>query len=170
MKRLCYFLLLICLMPHTVLAASPESRIPKTRISAILAEYRHCEGVEMVRLGRISTAAVKGVVRVAAAKEPDAREALQLMKGVKSLYAFEYEDCKPSLREQINRRLSRALGESELLMEANDAGDRMRIYGLYDERTEAVRDFVVFSPSECTLICLFGSIPMETVSNILNEK
>lgn len=170
MKRL--FLYFLLLLPLTAAAASPEGRVPKTKIATFISEYRHCEGVEVVRLGRVSTAALKGVIRVAARKEndPDARDFLKLMRHVKSLYVFEYEDCKPSLREQINRRLSRALGESELLMEANDAGDRMRIYGLYDERTDSVRDFVVFSPSECTLICLFGSIPMETVSNILNEK
>ena len=170
MKRL--FLYFLLLLPLAAAAASPEGRVPKTRISTFLSEYRHCEGVEVVRLGRVSTAALKGVIRVAARKEndPDARDFLKLMRHVKSLYVFEYEDCKPALRDKISRRLNRLLTDSDLLMEANDGGERMQIYGLYDERTEAVRDFVLFSPSDCTLVCLFGSIPMETVSNILNEK
>lgn len=170
MKRL--FLYFLLLLPLAAAAASPEGRVPKTRISTFLSEYRHCEGVEVVRLGRVSTAALKGVIRVAARKEndPDARDFLKLMRHVKSLYVFEYEGCKPALRDKISRRLNRLLTDSDLLMEANDGGERMQIYGLYDERTEAVRDFVLFSPSDCTLVCLFGSIPMETVSNILNEK
>ena len=170
MKRL--FLYFLLLLPLTAAAASPEGRVPKTKIATFISEYRHCEGVEVVRLGRVSTAALKGVIRVAALKEndPDARDFLKLMRHVKSLYVFEYEDCKPALRDKINRRLNRLLTGSDLLMEANDGGERMQIYGLYDERTEAVSDFVLFSPSDCSLICLFGSIPMKTVSNILNEK
>ena len=170
MKRL--FLYFFLLLPLAATAAAPEGRVPKTRISQFITEYRHCEGVEVVRLGRVSTAALKGVIRVAARKEndPDARDFLKLIRNVKGLYVFEYEDCKPALRDKINRRLNRLLTDSDLLMEASDEGERMQIYGLYDERTEAVRDFVLFSPSECALICLFGSIPMDTVSSILKEK
>ena len=84
MKRL--FLYFLLLLPLAAAAASPEGRVPKTRISTFLSEYRHCEGVEVVRLGRVSTAALKGVIRVAARKEndPDARDFLKLMRHVKS--------------------------------------------------------------------------------------
>ena len=92
------------------------------------------------------------------------------MRNVNGLYVFDYEDCRPALRDKINRRLNRLLNNSDLLMEANDEGERMQIYGLYDERTEAVRDFVLFSPSDCALVCLFGSIPMDTVSSMLKKK
>ena len=70
MKKLILLLFLLLPLPGAALAL--DGRIPKARIASFITEYRHCEGVEMVRLGRISTAAVKGVVRVAAAKEPDA--------------------------------------------------------------------------------------------------
>ncbi|MBR0224060.1 MAG: DUF4252 domain-containing protein [Bacteroidales bacterium] len=170
MKRL--FLYFFLLLPLAATAAAPEGRVPKTRISSFISEYRHCEGVEVVRLGRVSTAALKGVIRVAARKEndPDARDFLKLMRNVNGLYVFDYEDCRPALRDKINRRLNRLLNNSDLLMEANDEGERMQIYGLYDERTEAVRDFVLFSPSDCALVCLFGSIPMDTVSSMLKKK
>ena len=54
-------------------------------------------------------------------------------------------------------------------MEVTDEGDQMQIYGLYDERTDVVRDFVLYTPSECALICLFGSISMDTVSRMMNN-
>ena len=164
MKKLLLFLLL--LGPIAATAASPEGRIPKTQISTVISEYSHCEGVDGVRLGRLATGAVKGVVRVASIKDRDAREALSLMKGVKSLYVFDYASCSPALRDRIGRRLDRIFRNTELLMEVNDEEDKMQIFGLYDEKTDAVRDFVLYTPSECTLICIFGSISMNTVSRM----
>ena len=164
MKKLLLFLLL--LGPIEATAASPEGRIPKTQISTFISEYSHCEGVDVVRLGRLATGAVKGVVRVASIKDRDAREALSLMKGVKSLYVFDYASCSPALRDRIGRRLDRIFRNTELLMEVNDEEDKMQILGLYDEKTDAVRDFVLYTPSECTLICIFGSISMNTVSRM----
>lgn len=165
MKRI--FFLLFLLAPIAVAAASPEGRIPKTQLTSVIADYRHSEGVEVVRLGRLATGAVKGVVRVASVNDPDARDALRLMKGVKSLYVFDYASCRPALRERINRRLNRVFQNTELLMEVNDENDRMQIFGLYDEQSDVVRDFVLYTPSECTLICIFGSVSMDTVSRLM---
>lgn len=165
MKRI--FFLLFLLAPLAGAAASPEGRIPKTQLTNVIADYRHSEGVEVVRLGRLATGAVKGVVRIASVHDPDARDALRLMKGVKSLYVFDYASCKPTLRERINQRLNRVFRNTELLMEVSDENDRMQIFGLYDEQTDAVRDFVLFTPSECTLICIFGTVSMDTVSRVM---
>jgi hypothetical protein len=167
MKRIFFFLLL--LVPMAAMAGSPEGRIPKSKLSAFISEYRHCEGVEVVKLGPLATGAVKGVVRVASIGDRDAREARQLMKGLKSLYVFDYGSCQPAIRERISRRLNRIFRNTELLMEVTDEGDQMQIYGLYDERTNVVRDFVLYTPSECALICLFGSISMDTVSRMMNN-
>lgn len=165
MKRI--FFLLFLLAPLAGAAASPEGRIPKTQLTNVIADYRHSEGVEVVRLGSLATGAVKGVVRIASVHDPDARDALRLMKGVKSLYVFDYASCKPTLRERINQRLNRVFRNTELLMEVSDENDRMQIFGLYDEQSDAVRDFVLYTPSECTLICIFGTVSMDTVSRVM---
>ena len=55
-------------------------------------------------------------------------------------------------------------------MEVNDEEDRMQIFGLYDERTDAVRDFVLYTPSECALICIFGKISMAAVEKIIRDN
>ena len=165
MKRI--FFLLLILAPLAGAAASPEGRIPKTQLTNVIADYRHSEGVEVVRLGSLATGAVKGVVRIASVHDPDARDALRLMKGVKSLYVFDYASCKPTLRERINQRLNRVFRNTELLMEVSDENDRMQIFGLYDEQSDAVRDFVLYTPSECTLICIFGTVSMDTVSRVM---
>jgi len=147
MKKLLLFLLL--LGPITATAASPDGRIPKTQITSFITEYSHCEGVDVVRLGRLATGAVKGVVRVASIGDPDAREALSLMKGVKSLYVFDYASCTPALRVRIGRRLNRIFRNTELMMEVNDEEDRMQIFGL---------------------ICIFGSVSMKTIARMMDNN
>ncbi|MBO4535609.1 MAG: DUF4252 domain-containing protein [Bacteroidales bacterium] len=165
MKRL--FFLLLLWLPVAAMAASPEGRIPKTQLTAFISEYRHCEGVEVVRLGRAATAAIKGAVRIASVGDADARQARELMKGLKSLYVFDFSACSPALRDRMNRQLNRIFRNTELLMEVTDQDDQMQIYGLYDEQSDLVRDFVLYTPSDCALICLFGSFSMDTVSRMM---
>ena len=54
-------------------------------------------------------------------------------------------------------------------MEAKDDDASMRIFGVVDEKTGTVRDFVLHSPDGGTLICIFGSISMDAVSKVLAD-
>lgn len=164
MKR--FLLIISILLSLPALAATQGKTVSKTNLTAALAECRSYEGVELVKLGRAATAALKGAIRLAAIDEPDAREALRLMKGIHGITVMDYEDCSGANRELISRKLEKALSGSDLLIEASDGGDRMRIYGVVDGKSDKVRDFVLYSPSDCALICVFGSISMDAVAKI----
>lgn len=169
MKRL-LLLLVLALLPLAASASDPATKkVSKTRITTVISEVRRYDGVEVVRLGRLGTAAIRGLVRLTAREDPEAREALALLRGVKNLTVMEYDDCAPAVRERIVRRLDEALGSSELLMEAKDGGSAMRMYGLVDEQTDRVRDFVIHTPSEHALICIFGSIPMDVIGKLASD-
>ncbi len=45
----------------------------------------------------------------------------------------------------------------------------MRIYGVVDESADSVKDFVLYTPSDCALICIFGSISMDAVAKIASN-
>ena len=167
MKRI---LLIAALLLPLLAPAAFGGNISKNQISTFISECQRYEGVEVVQLGGLATMALRASLRVAASDDPEVREMLKLITGVKRISVLNYEQCAPDIQDKISRKLNRMLDGSDLLIETRDGNELMQIYGLYDERTEAVRDFVLFSPSDCTLVCLFGSIPMETVSNILNEK
>ena len=167
MKRL--LLLASILLTISAYAASSRKTVSRAGISAIIAECRGYDGVELVNLGRITTAALKGVVRIASAGDEDAREALQVLKGVRGVTVMDYEDCSESDKARITRKLDRALSGREVLMEASDEGEKMRIYGLVDEKSGTVRDFVLYTPSNCALICLFGSLSMDTLAQIASN-
>lgn len=159
-----YLFLLLLLLPLAASAARPGKGISRSELTGIISEFRRYDGVEVVRLGRLGTSAVKSAIRLAGAGDPEIRDALTMMKGLKSLTVLQYEDCAPAVRERLNRRIARALDKGELLMEARDGGTSMQIFGIVDDETETVRDFVIHAPANSALICLFGSLSLDTLS------
>ena len=144
--------------------------VSKTQLAALVSDYRNCDGVELVKLGSLATSAIKTAIRVSAKDDPDAAEALQLLGGIRRLTVFEYEDCSPAVKEKITRRIDRILSDSELLIEAKDGGDSMRMYGVVDETGDTVRDFILHTPGSCALICIFGKVSMKALSKIMEDN
>lgn len=165
------FFLLLALLPSLAAAARPAGeKIPTGEISAILSDFRRYDGVEVIRLGQIGTAAVKGVVRAAARSDPDAREALRLIRGIRQVSVMDYEDCAPAVRERIERRIARTLAGSELLLEAKDGNSSVRMFGIVDERTGDLHDFVLHAPDDCALVCLSGTLPAEALGRFIEAR
>ena len=167
MKRIIAILLLVTVQ-SAVLAGKT---LPRTQLSAFINEYRGCDGVELVQLGSMATSALKMAVRMSADKDddPDLKHALSLMKGIRRLTVFEYEDAAPDLKEKMNRRLARILDSSELLFEAKDGGDSVSMYGVTDEKAGTVSDFVLHSPGSCALICIFGKVSVDALSKLMED-
>ena len=168
MKRILYFLTL-ALLPLAASAAQPTRTLSKMELASIISEFRGYDGVEVVKLNRLTTGAVKGVIRLAAKSDPDAREALRLMRGLKKLTVLEYDDAAPDVKARLNTRVAQALDGSELLMEAKDGSSAVHIFGVVDDANGLVRDFVVHAPNECALICLFGTMSMDSLGKLMAE-
>lgn len=164
MKRI---LLIICLLlPLSALAGKPSGTVSASKVKSAISQCRDYEGVNWVNLGSFGTAAIKGVVRIAAIGNPDAREAVKLMKGIRRITIMEYEDCSGTDKTRITRKIEKALAGSDMLMEASGDGEKMRIYGVVNEKTDKVKDFVLYVPSSCALICIFGSISMDAIAKL----
>ena len=166
MKR---FLLITCIL-LLPLSGWAGKNVPKTQLAAFISEYRTCEGVELVQLGAFATAAIRATVRLAASNDDDARQAIALMKGVRRLTVLDYEDAPAGVKEKMNHRLDRILNGSELLMEAKDGEDVMKMYGVLDKKGENVSDFVLYTPGDCALICIFGKVSMKAVAEIMKDN
>lgn len=152
------------------LSAMAGKNVSKTQLATLVSEYRQYDGVELVQLGSLATSALKTVIRISAKNDPDAAEALQLLNGIRRLTVFEYEDCSPAVKEKITRKLNRILNGSELLMEAKDGDDSMRMYGVVDEKGDTVRDFILHTPGSCALICIFGKVSMKALSKMMKDN
>ncbi len=171
MAKMCFMrrLLLIIIvfaLPFAALAAEGGKSIPRTRINSLISEYSSYDGVEVVNLGRIALGALKGIVRISDPGDKDTRDALQMVRGLKKLSIFEYEDCPEQQKSQITKKLNRILAGCEVLVEASGDGDRVTIYGYLDEKSNLIQDCIIYTPSSCALICLFGNFSMDTIAKI----
>ena len=140
--------------------------LTRARLTSLIKECGNYEGAEVVRLGGFTTGALKGLVWIAGSGDPDAKEFLRLCRGIKSMSIMEFDDCSPSDRAYINDRIERLLDESDVLMDVKEDGQNLRIYGVFDEKKNTVGDFVLYSKDECALICLFGKVSMDTLSDL----
>lgn len=168
MKRI-LILMVLAVLPMAAWAGRPAKTASQSKIESVVKEFRHCEGVEVVQLGRLATSVMKGVIRLSDISDPDLAVVLSSTKGIKRMTIFDYEDCAPELRERISRKIDRALNHSELLMEAHDDGDQFQLFGTVDERAGVVRDIVLHVPSDGALICFFGYLSMDAISSILTH-
>lgn len=167
MKR--FLLIISLLLPMTAGAITVKDYISRQHIKSLISECRHLEGADVVQLGRFGTAAVKGLIRLAALSDSDAYNLAQLTKGIKGISVFDFEGCCDADKSYIISRLDRALSDGEVLMEMRDEGETVTIYGVVDDMGEEVRDFILYDPSDCALICLFGTIPTEKVVHIVDN-
>lgn len=161
-----YLLILLLLLPLTASAARPAKRVSQAELSSIVSEFRHADGVEVVKLGRLATALVRGAAAHIDDEDGEVRELRRALRGIKGVTVMEYESAAPEVRERVNRRLSSILGKREILMEVKDDGEKVQIFGVLDDATGLVRDIVFHSPSDCALICMFGSLPLDVIGKI----
>ena len=167
MKKL--LILLFLLLPLAAGAKTTGKTIRKTDLTSIISEFRRYDGVEVVKLGRLGTAAVKAVARTAARKDPEMREALDLVRGVRKLTVLEYGDSASDVKERLNDRLRAALQGSDLLMEAKDGNSAMRIYGVVDDATGDVSNFVLHAPNDGALIFVSGTVSADMLGKMMSD-
>ena len=162
-----FLLILTLLVPLAAIAAEPAKSVSRTEIASIVSEFRRYDGVEVIKLGRLAAGALKGVIGAVGVMDPDTREALKLIEGLKGLTVLEYEDAPSDIRYRMDRRIERALQKCELLMEAKEGDSQMRMFGSVDDATGTVRDFVIYVPDSGTLICLFGKMSLDVLQKAM---
>ena len=162
-----FLLILTLLIPLAATAAQPSRSVSRTEIASIISDFRHYDGVEVVKLGRLATGALRGVIGTVGLTDPDTREALKLIEGLKGLTVLEYDDAPKDIRYRLDRRIERALQKCELLMEAKEDDGVMRMFGSVDDAMGTVRDFVIYVPDSGTLICLFGKMSLDVLQKAM---
>lgn len=141
--------------------------VTKNRLMALVQDVKPYDGVELVKVGSLGTAAIKALVKLGAViDDEDARNALDIIKGLNKVVILDYEDCDDAVKAKITAKATKALAGSDLLMEVKDGKDHMQMYGVVDGEGSEVRDFVMYDSEGCALICLFGRINVDTVMKL----
>ena len=163
-------MLAVLLVPVMTFAVDPGGKISKRKVSSFVSQYRNKQGVDVFELGSLGTAFVKSIFSVSSVNDKDAREALTMLKGLKGLTIISYEDAEPGLKKTIDGKLQKMLKGVDLLMEAKDNGQTMRMYTLGDEKI--VNSFVMLAleNDETTFICIDGKMNRKDLEKVLAEQ
>ena len=171
MKNILIIIVLALTLPMAGNANAQGKSVPGTQISLLINEYKGYDGFEAVKVGRLATGFIKSMINSGAMEsgDPEIQEIRRLVKGIKKLTVVDYSSCDLQVRQGFSQKMNRLLGGADMLMEVKDGSDVMRMYGVVDDKGGKVKNFVLFSPEDCTLICLFGTISMDSIMNMASR-
>ncbi len=172
---MCKKFLLILIIALTATATFCQAKdsgkkVPRKAINSLVNEFRHYDEFESLNLGKFMTSIIRKVGAASlldddmdAQEREEAKVALSAMKSVKGITLVDYEDCEPDVRQNFNQRMTKLLEGVELLMSAKDEEDSVYLYGYVTGDGAKVKDLVIFSPGDGSLICLYGTIDIEKI-------
>lgn len=133
--------------------------------------YQKYSGQENVSAVYISSAMFRMIGKIPDLKAGD--DEVDLTPIIQKLSGFYIiSSVNPSINENMQSEVKRfiANGRYELLMEAIDSGEIMRMYSVGSEKT--VNSFVMFAidGSETTFICLDGQMDRDQLEKVLAEE
>lgn len=170
MRKMVVVMLLI-LASAAVFAKSGENAVRQEKLLELISEYSEKKNFNVIRISSFGASAIKGVVRAASAfdGDKDLKDTLEVIKGIRGGVIVKYGDCSEAVRRGFDRRLGELLENCDVLFEAKDDEDMIRMYGVIDENAEDVKDFILYIPSDAALVCLFGTIKLDDVAKIVAE-
>ena len=152
--------MVLCLVP-TAWAGNPSGKI-----RTLVNDFRSEPGFEVVEMGPIAL----GLIRAAArgeVKNEDDRKALQVFKDIKRLTILDFSDADAAHKEKFLRKAKRILADEEMLMEAKDDGETVRIYGLSNAAGNILEDIIILAGD--ALISVRGKIRADLVGELVNQ-
>lgn len=144
-----------------------ESSISMARLNSLVSVCRTYKDIEIVKVGSVGMSLLKFAARISAEDEED-RDALRAMNGIKSILVMDYSECRAGDRDAISARIDHMLAGKTPIMEVKDDGEAIFIYGVVSEDGGQIKDFVLYIPSDCALIGIFGSIDTTTLMKSAN--
>lgn len=140
-------------------AASP------LKLESLIRQYKGEPGFETISMGPVALSLLRGAATVSAGSmtEQD-RLALKVFDGIKKLIIVDFEDAAPSVKTRFSEKLEKQFEGMELILEAHEDGEKMRIYGV--EEGGRLKDCVLYS-SDGVFLYARGSIDMQYVGELM---
>ena len=157
-KILLTLCMVLCLFPAAQAYAQPE------QIRTLISEYRHEPGVDVVDLGGVALGLLRATIRTQTDNEQD-QKAIDLLRGIKRLTVLDLSEASQNVRDSFLRKAKRALSGEEMLMEAKDGGETVRVYGTSSADGNLLQDIIILA--EDTLISIKGKIRMDQVNDLI---
>lgn len=151
----------ICIALSTTLSAWAGT---PAKIDNLVRQFKGQEGFEVVTLGRLGMSLMRTAVSLDKDLDREDREALNAFKGIKKLTIVDFEDASPAQKARFCAKIENVLEDMELVMEAKDGEETLRIYGIEDG--SRIRDCILYS-SDGALLFAAGSIDMDRIGELM---
>ena len=161
MKKILITLLMLLSLGTVALAGEPNRQLRN-----LVSDYRGTEGFDVVDIGGIGLSLLKATAK-SAAKTPEDREALNLFNGLKRLTVVDFSDAAPEIKDKFLRKVSRILQSSEMLLEAKDGDETVRIYGTSSDDGNLLEDIALVAGD--ALIFVRGAIRGDQVAALIAQ-
>lgn len=164
--------ILLALVSGACPAGNNPDAVRQDKLLELISEYRGKSDFNVIQIGAFGSSAIKTLLHAAAAldsEDEDLQSAMNVIKGIRKIAIVDYRNCTDDVCSGFDKRLARLLDDCDMLLETKDNDDVMSMYGVVDENSEEVKDFVLYSPTERTLVCLFGTIDINAVAKLVAE-
>lgn len=158
--------ILITLMMLLSLGTVAMAGEPNRQLRNLVSDYRGTQGFDVVDLGGVSLSLLKAAAKTAA-KTPEDREALRLFNGLKRLTIVDFSEAEPEVKDKFLRKVNRILRSGEMLLEAKDGGETVRIYGTSSDDGNLLEDVALLAGE--ALIFVRGSIRADQVAALMKQ-
>ena len=158
--------LLITLLMLLSLGAAAWAGDQSTKLRTLVSSYRGTEGFEIVDVGSVGMGLLKMAARTAV-ETPEDREALKLFNGLKRLTVVDFSDASAHTKEKFLRKVNRILDDRDLLLEAKDSSETVRIFGTSSSDGETIEDIAILADD--ALIFVRGTIRSDQIEALMKQ-
>ena len=161
MKKILLTLCMVLSLGTVALAGQQNNQLRN-----LVSSYKGTEGFDVVDLGGVSLGLLKAAARTAA-ETPEDRAALKLFDGLKRLTVVDFSEAAPEVKDKFLRKVNRILRSGEMLLEAKDGGETVRIYGTSSNDGNLLEDVALLAGD--ALIFVRGSIRADQVAALIAQ-
>jgi hypothetical protein len=137
---------------------------PSGKIRTLVNEYRDEPGFEVVDMGGLALGLLRAAARTQVETAED-RMALDLFSAVKRLTVLDFSETDAARKDKFLRKVTRLLADEDVLLEAKEGGQTVKVYGLSSEDGHILEDIILLA--EDTLISLNGKIRTDQLSELM---
>ena len=139
---------------------------PNRQLRNLVSDYRGTQGFDVVDVGGLGLSLLKAAARTAA-DSPEDREALRLFNGLMRLTIVDFSEAEPEVKDKFLRKVKRILRSWEMLLEAKDGGETVRIYGTSSDDGNLLEDIALIAGD--ALIFVRGAIRGDQVAALIAQ-
>ena len=139
-----------------------------TRLQALVNSYKGREGIEVLNIRRPMLNLLK-IAAFYSDGDEDAKAVKEMLKGIKRITIVDYDDAEPQVKSEFSRKVSKILSNEDLLMEAKDDGDHVKIFGILSEDGSILKDFILHNEEDGSLISVIGKIRLDQIDLLMKQ-